>query len=215
MKNLTLLVILLLSGVTLCAQDMQRILGTYETERTCVPETDPIECYVIVKEGTESDLLINVSITDFYFNAFVSNDSLFIPLQGGGMIWEDRVFLQGKGKIEGDSLFLQLTIRVGTFDIICDYSGKKTSSVSVATPLQSDNKVYFDATNQLIVLDETLQHQSLTLELIDMQGKEVLKKTNMNDSPISVANLPNGVYLYRLLQNGQAIYSGKILKTNN
>jgi len=215
MKNIIVLVMVLLSGVTLCAQDIQHFLGVYDMERKEGIYTT--QCYVTIKKGTESDLLINASFfaSNFYYNAFVSNDSLFIPLQRDTTILDERVGLQGKGKIEGDSLFLQFTYWF-EFPYSYDCRGKKISSVSIAPLLKSDqNKVYFDAINQTIVLDETLQYQTLTLELIDIQGKEILKKTDINDSPISVANLLNGVYLYRLLQNGQAIYSGKILKTNN
>ncbi|MDR2970790.1 MAG: T9SS type A sorting domain-containing protein [Bacteroidales bacterium] len=72
-----------------------------------------------------------------------------------------------------------------------------------------NNKVYYDAANQVIVIDKTLQSQSLTLELYDMQGKVILKKDAGNT--ISVAHLSNGVYLYRLLENNRMIYSGKIV----
>ena len=78
--------------------------------------------------------------------------------------------------------------------------------------LSSDNnKVYFDAKNQLIIIDETLQNQSLIFELTDLQGK-IIFSTTITNNPISTAILPKGVYLYRLLQNKQAICFGKILK---
>ena len=73
------------------------------------------------------------------------------------------------------------------------------------------NKVYVDATRQVIVIDETLQNQSFTFELVDLPGNTILKKTNTDES-VSIANLPSGIYLCRILQNGQIIYSDKILK---
>jgi len=81
------------------------------------------------------------------------------------------------------------------------------------TPSLSSNKnnIYYDATNQVIVIDETLQNQSLTFELIDLQGNTILRKTNIGE-PISLANFPSGIYLCRILRNGQMIYSDKILK---
>jgi hypothetical protein len=81
-------------------------------------------------------------------------------------------------------------------------------------PLSSDkNKIYFDAAKRLIVvLDETLQNQSLTFELVDIQGKVILRKTDIDSNFIDITNLSNGVYLYRLLQNNKVISSGKIIK---
>jgi len=76
-----------------------------------------------------------------------------------------------------------------------------------------NNKIYYDPATQVIVIDKTLQLQSFTLELYDIHGKVILRKTG-TDNTISIANLPTGVYLYRLLQSNQAVYSGKILKNN-
>ena len=73
-------------------------------------------------------------------------------------------------------------------------------------------KIYFDVTNQSIVLKGILQYHSLTFELIDIQGKIVLKKMIEDSNSINAANIPNGIYFYRLLQNGHTIHSGKLLK---
>ena len=64
------------------------------------------------------------------------------------------------------------------------------------------------------MLDETLLHQSLTFELVDTQGKVILRKTQLSDTSINIANLLNGMYLYRLLQDNQVICSGKIVKNH-
>ena len=88
---------------------------------------------------------------------------------------------------------------------------KKLTSSNIETLSSDNNKVYFDATNKIITIDETLQNQSFTFELINMQGKVVCRKTNTENSSIGAANLPKGIYLYRLLQNGQAIHSGKLM----
>jgi hypothetical protein len=76
-----------------------------------------------------------------------------------------------------------------------------------------NKKVYYDAIKQVIVIDETLQKQSLTFELMDIQGKVMLRKTHTGNS-ISIANLLRGIYLYRLTQNGTVISTGKFLKNN-
>jgi len=88
------------------------------------------------------------------------------------------------------------------------------STLSNIETLSSDNnKVYFDATSQTIIIDATLQNQSLTLELIDTQGKVIFRKAGLsNKSSVSVVNLLNGIYLYRLARNNVVIATGKILK---
>ena len=92
---------------------------------------------------------------------------------------------------------------------------KKSTSSNIETLSLNNNKVYFDATSQTIIIDETLQNKSLTLELIDIQGKVILRKAGLsNKSSVSVINLLSGIYLYRLIQNGTIIQIGKILKNN-
>jgi len=91
----------------------------------------------------------------------------------------------------------------------------KKSPLSNIETLSFDNKkVYYDATKQVIVIDETLLTQSLTFELVDIQGKVILRKTGISDSSISIVNLLYGVYLYRLTQNKKIIHIGKILKND-
>ena len=220
--KLQLLTLLIPISINLFAQDIQRFLGTYHLEIECEDMLQEWNVFsgehdVIITEGIESDLLINIGASAEFndFQAFVSEDSLFIPLQWWDNFDETQASFQGKGKVENDSLFLYYGLG-GSFGILeCECKGKKRSSASVLYPLPDDEiKVYFDVINQVIVLDETLQHQFLTFELIDTQGKIVLKKTNVDSSFINIANIPNGVYFYRLLRNRQAICFGKILKTN-
>ena len=91
----------------------------------------------------------------------------------------------------------------------------KKRTFNVESPPSDNGKVYYDANRQVIVIDAALQNQSLTLEIVDVQGKVVLRDTNTSKNNfISVANLTSGVYLYRLSQNKRVVYSGKILKNN-
>ena len=220
--KLRLLILLIPININLCAQDIQRFLGIYLVEGMCksILQEDfvfPDERGVIITEGVESDLLINIGASAGFndFKAFVSDDSLYIPLQWWETSHGTQAAFQGKGKIENDSLFLQYGAG-GSFGLVeCEVKGKKISSASILYPLPTnENKVYFDVLNKVIVLDESLQNQSLMFELIDMQGRIIARKTNVNGSFINVANLSNGVYLYRLLQNKRVVCFGKILNNN-
>ena len=212
-------------------QDIQYFLGTYEMQTDCtnpwwigdnvtlriVEETDPNAAF-------DFRLHFSGKVGRAGINSSVLNDKFVIEqweYYESGNISE---YISGEGYEKNDSIFINLKHydydqwREDEPSLVlskdCHCKGKKISSVNVLYSLPDDEtKIYFDVTNQLIVLDETLQNQSFTLELVDMQGKVILKKTNV-DSSINVANISNGVYLYRLLQNGQAIHYDKILKTN-
>jgi len=195
-------------------QDIQRFLGKYCLECSCNDMISMItytrECYVTIKKGEniECDLLTDFPTGYENLKTFTFNNAFFIPLQEN----EGRISFRGGGEIKNDSLFLDYGI--GSLNE-CNCKGKKTETSSVVSPSESNNnKVYYDATKQIIVLDETLHNQSLTFELIDTQGKVLLRRRNVDSTPITVSNLSNGVYVYRLLQNSQIICSGKIVKSN-
>ena len=116
---------------------------------------------------------------------------------------------QGSGEIRNDSLFLTYQSRSHN----CNCKGKKTNSSGVA-PLPSfvQKRAYYHAAQQAIVIDETLQNQLLAFELMDLQGRVLLKQTNSGSTSIGMANLPDGVYLYRLLLKNRETYFGKIVK---
>jgi hypothetical protein len=83
--------------------------------------------------------------------------------------------------------------------------------LSVQSLSLDKNKIYYDAVKQVFILDETLQNQFLTFELVDIQGKIILRKI-IDGNYLDMSNLSNGVYLYRLSQNNKVICSGKIIK---
>ncbi len=228
MNKIKLSVILLLAGVALYAQNNQRFLGTYSIERICsAGPLDTTFTYhdIVIEKGIDSDLLLlhfmdNLIVGGDSVKAFTSNDSLFIPEQE----WEQeeyyvKHFFWGNGEIRNDSIFLHVVH--GTIATIppynalvvvgCECKGKKIDPVNVPSIEAGKSNVYYDATDQVIVLDETLQNEKLTFELIDLQGNTILKETNTGES-ISMVNFPSGIYLYRILQNGRVIYSDKILK---
>ena len=89
---------------------------------------------------------------------------------------------------------------------------EKMSFNTVATTKSNNKKVYYNAAQQAIVIDETLQNQLSAFELMDLQGRVLLKQTNSGGTSIGMANLPDGVYLYRLLLKNRETYFGKIIK---
>jgi len=197
-------------------QDIQRFCGMYLLEGTCKERTMGFtysnEHYVLITEGIESDLLIS-GIADWnVYKAFMFDNAFFIPLHWIDDISGGQAAFLGGGEIRNDSLFL--SYRGGGLSgvVECDCKGKKISSSDIVSPSESNNnKVYYDATKQVIVIDETLQNQSLIFELVDLQGK-VIFKTNIGNPSIGIANLSKGVYLYRLFLNDKEVYFGKILK---
>ena len=203
-------------------QDIQGFLGTYSITAICKPANGAPDLYpqtrtVVIEEGIDSDLLIHFSSSDTLI-AFVLDDSSFvIPRQILEFDFFSERFFWGDGVIKNDSICFSYTYGevasvppyndMGTFHCNnCNEGSTNTASLST-----NQNKIYYDAINQIIVIDADLLNQSLTLELYDMQGSVILRKTNVDNS-INIASLPNGVYLYKLLGNSQMIYSGKILK---
>jgi hypothetical protein len=196
-------------------QNVQRFLGEYLLECECIDQihmedTLFYECAITIKEGAgiESDLLIDIEAPVEYkdLKTFTFNNAFFIPWQEN----EERASFRGGGEIKNDSLFIRFATTISYRWVVCNCKGEKTGS-GIISPPKLENKVYYDATNQTIVIDEALQNQSLTLELYDIQGKVILRKTDVGNT-ISAVHLPAGMYLYRLLENSRTIYSGKILK---
>jgi hypothetical protein len=215
--KIKLVAIFLLTGIILNAQDIQRFLGSYSQECVCfdvIADNSKhfFNIFFVVKEGIESDLLVDVNSFAMPrdFKAFILNDTSFIiPLQ-----WQDdfrggQASFSGEGKIRNDSLFLYYSEGgwFTVFDCFPKTDYVNTMFLSEANP----NKVYYNAINQKIIIDDALQNQSLTLELVDMLGKVVLREINVCNS-INIAHLPPGVYVYRLLQDNQVICRGKVLK---
>jgi hypothetical protein len=193
----------------------QHFLGTYSITAMCgnhwggFSETRT----GVIEKGVDSDLLIQISRDSLKFKAFVLNDSSFIiPMQYLVVDeWGTEYYLYGNGVIRNDSICLSYgygSVYGFYTDVACDNCNESSNIVLLPA---NPNKVYYDAIKQEIVIDEALQNQSLTLELYDIQGKILLRQTNISNS-ISIAYLPQGVYVYRLLQGNQVICRGKVLK---
>jgi len=155
-------------------------------------------CIVLWLETASTDYVLSINSNWICNNKIIVDEIEYlegdeVEIVGTIMVWRDM------------HLEEYFTLEIETI--------KKLTSSNIETLSSNNNKVYFDATNQIIRIDETLQNQSFTLELINIQGKVILK-TNIDNHSVNIANLPNGVYLYRLLQNNQTIYFGNILKNN-
>jgi hypothetical protein len=199
-------------------QDIQRFLGAYVIEKK---DCDIYPNRIVIIEWENVFLLY---LDDHYYDLFaflfifVEEDSLFIPMQWCNPYRYYESSFRGKGKVENDSIFLNIIIgnyHVNDFSInhfdTCNIKGIKKGVGNIPSIEPISIKVYYNAIHQEIVIDAGLQNQSLTLVLYDIQGKILLQKTNVSNS-ISIAHLPQGVYVYRLMQGNQVICRGKVLK---
>jgi len=186
----------------------QRFLGEYLLECECKSVFYEYSVTIKKDEGIESDLLIDIEMPIKYkdLKTFTFNDDFFIPRQENEG-WSFR----GGGEIRNDSLFLNFAATIFNWNC-CDCKGKKADSTNIVSPPDPpQTKVHYDPEIQAIVIDKTLQNQSFTLELYDLQGRAVLRKSDVG-ATVNIADLPKGMYLYRVLENNRAACSGKILK---
>ena len=162
----------------------------------CPPEVPDCTCLpglVIGLETTFGKYVLTVD-SRWFWDGLVLNGTEYLV--------DDEVEITGTLSGKKGSSGNYIVLEIGTI---------KKLSTNLESLLSDKNKVYYDDINQAIVIDEVLQNKSTTVELVDLQGNTLLKKINTSES-ISIANLPNGVYLCRILQNGRVIYSDKILK---
>jgi len=212
--------IIKISKFSLTNWNIQGFLGAYSITAMCdahhAPYPFPENRTFIIEKGIDSDLLIYFSNLGIV-RAFVTNDRSFvIPCQVLNFWLGSENFLWGKGVIRNDSICLSYVYgSIATFPpyndqgiFWCDNCNQNTNIVLLSA---NQNKVYYNSITQTIIIDEGLQNQSLTLVLYDIQGKILLREINVSNS-INIAHLPQGVYVYRLLQDNQIIYRGKVLK---
>jgi len=196
--KLQLLMLLIPISINLCAQDIYIGKIFDQGAPQFLPDFPPVPCTIFWLETTSGNYILSID------SHWICNNKLIVD----GIEYDvgDEVEITGTVRSSGVDIY-----SVEHFSLEIETIKKLTSNIE--SVFFSNNKVYYDATKQIIVINETLQNQSLTFELVNMQGQAVLRKTNIDNSTfISVANLPSEVYLYRLLQNNQIIYSGKIIK---
>jgi hypothetical protein len=72
--------------------------------------------------------------------------------------------------------------------------------------------VYPNPVNDFIAVEAGTYATSVLFELSDITGKQVISKTlNGARNQVSVSELPDGLYLYRIIRNGET-YQGKVIK---
>ena len=135
-----LLILLIPVSLTSCNKDRHKdeyalsIIENYYIEGTCknVLQEDFVfsdERHVAIKKNGKSELFFEINI-DFTpdFEAFMLDDSLFIPLQLWKNFDETQASFQAHGLMIDDSLFLHYGVG-GTFGIFdCNCKGKKITS---------------------------------------------------------------------------------------
>jgi len=83
---------------------------------------------------------------------------------------------------------------------------------SISMPEYSSIKVYLASSCELKIENEILT-EPYTFELMDLRGVVILKtELDANINSISIGNFSNGLYMYRLTDNGKLLKSGKIVK---
>jgi len=170
------------------------------------PDSPPVPCPILWLETTSGNYILSI---DSHW--IICGDELIVD--GIEYNVDDEVEITGTISSSGIDIY-----SVEHFTLEIESIKKLTSPIltlNIDSMFFSNNKIYFDEIRQVIVIDVIFQNQSLTFELVDMQGKVILKKTCIgNNNSISAANLPRGVYIYRLTKEKLVIYSGKILKNN-
>jgi len=153
----------------------------------------------------------------FGFKTVLDNYFLSSVLSSDSHLFTDKLIIEDIEYFVDDKVEITVTINAKQDSYSRKYiefeieTIKKPLSSLVGSLLSDKTKIYLDATTQAIIIAETLQNQPSTFELVDLQGSTILKKITTGES-ISIANIPNGIYLCRILQDGRVVYSDKIVK---
>ena len=220
-------------------RNIQNFIGNYEILVECIGAEKYKDNLIITEFDTNRDSDTNRVVDiklyfskpidsavftpynfDVFFASVLNNNSFISVFWDYGESPNSILFYYSvEGYKKNDSIFINYK-RYSIFDKQffvekdCQCKGKKTTSQNIETAFEADkNKIYYDAVNQAIIIDEKLQNQFLELELYNTQG-QIMLKSNFNNNSVTISNLPNGMYLCRLLQNGQLIFVNKIIKKN-
>jgi hypothetical protein len=79
--------------------------------------------------------------------------------------------------------------------------------------MKTDPPVIYDKTGETFrIKDEALNFPCL-FELTDLTGRALIQtQLTAGQHSISIVPIPKGIYIYRLINKGNTVYSGKIVK---
>lgn len=86
----------------------------------------------------------------------------------------------------------------------------KTTNLAATETMKSKLSIYPNPTSDYFFI-EGLKGEGISVELISIDGKLISKDVS-NTKSIDVKNLPSGVYFVTVKQNGQKVFSQKIIK---
>jgi hypothetical protein len=75
------------------------------------------------------------------------------------------------------------------------------------------NLIVNNPAGETILLNKELIEQPCLFELIDLNGRILLRETvDADNCTVNIIYIQNGLYLYRLIKSNQVIYTGKVIK---
>lgn len=91
------------------------------------------------------------------------------------------------------------------------YSDFKGSSSIPETPLTSI-RVFPNPVSDVLFVESDQSSEPIIFEMADITGKQVISKTlNGSRNQVQLSELPGGLYIYRVIMNGESYY-GKVVK---
>ena len=125
----------------------------------------------------------------------------FFPMMTCGNSYQLMCFVQGNEELyHNDAVY---------------FNGACGQLSAVDNVLESDSKISLSpnpVSDWLTVKFETNQ-QDLFIELYDIQGKLIIKKTlNLFSNSINLSHVNSGLYMYRILEVNKLLKTGKIIK---
>ncbi len=90
------------------------------------------------------------------------------------------------------------------------YSDFGGGSTNIEDVLDNPISVFPNPASEMITINWGEKYSSLSLELYDLTGKQVISRSIENNETVRVDNLSRGMYLYKLTDNNDFIQTGKI-----
>ncbi|MCM1042097.1 MAG: T9SS type A sorting domain-containing protein [Bacteroides sp.] len=224
MKINILVALLCVTAATATAQDVQPILGTYLVAETCTIAEDSTyresADYVLTIEALPDEknkirfLIPAHGIPDFVEASTINGKdftfSQAFPLEDSTRFQD----IAGKGRVSGNSFSMEYTsTATGVWGTLqCSAMGNR-NDVGVKDNGRMEFNIRVDVQNEILIFPEQLKEKSIDFELFNMNGQRMFNRKNVGSEEISIASLPAGVYIYKLISGGHLLSTGKILKS--